>query len=57
MVSKAKSGVLLQYWGLNSPPATPPALFCEGFFEIGSPELFAQLALNLDPPDLCLLSS
>jgi hypothetical protein len=35
----------LQCWGLNSGPvpwATSPALFCEGFFEIGSPELFAQ---------------
>jgi hypothetical protein len=26
---------------------TPPALFCEGFFEIGSHEVFAWLALNL----------
>jgi hypothetical protein len=31
--------------------------FCEGFFEIGSPELFVPEALNHDPPDLCLLSS
>jgi hypothetical protein len=32
-------------------------LFYEGFFQIGSlMELFAQLALNFDPPDLCLLS-
>jgi hypothetical protein len=30
--------------------------FCEGSFEIGSCKLFG-LALNLDPPDLCLLSS
>jgi hypothetical protein len=27
------------------------------FLEIGSHELFAQLASNNDPPDLCLLSS
>jgi hypothetical protein len=27
------------------------------FFEIGSCELFAWLALNCEPPDLCLLSS
>jgi hypothetical protein len=37
--------IYLQYWALNSEPipwATPPALFCEGFFfEIGSHELFA----------------
>jgi hypothetical protein len=26
-------------------------------FEIGSQELFAQAALNPDPPDFCLLSS
>jgi hypothetical protein len=28
--------VSLQYWGLNSGPTplvTPPALFCEGFFQ------------------------
>jgi hypothetical protein len=33
----------LQYWGLNSGPtpwATPPVLFCDGFFKIGSRELF-----------------
>jgi hypothetical protein len=33
----------LQYWGLNSGPspwATPPALFGEEFFGIGSHELF-----------------
>jgi hypothetical protein len=28
-----------------------------GFFKISSLELFARLALNHDPPDLCLLSS
>jgi hypothetical protein len=36
--------IFLWYWDLNSGPspwATPPALFCEGFFEIGSLELFA----------------
>jgi hypothetical protein len=27
-----------------------------GFFKIGSPELFAWLALNFNPPDLCLPS-
>jgi hypothetical protein len=27
------------------------------FFEIGSWELLPRLALNLDPPDLCLWSS
>jgi hypothetical protein len=27
------------------------------FFEIGSYELFAWAGLELDPPDLCLLSS
>jgi hypothetical protein len=34
----------LWYWGLNSGPtpwATPPALFCEGFFKTGSHKLFA----------------
>jgi hypothetical protein len=33
------------YWGLNSGPTpwtTQPALFSEGFFKIGSHELFAQ---------------
>jgi hypothetical protein len=32
------------------------ALCCDGFFDIGSQELFAQAASNLNP-DLCLLSS
>jgi hypothetical protein len=36
--------------------STSPFLCCF-FFEIGSRELFVKLALNLDPPDLCLLSS
>jgi hypothetical protein len=31
--------------------------FVLGFFKIGAHELFAGLALNHDPPDLCLLSS
>jgi hypothetical protein len=35
----------------------PPALFVLGIFEIGSQELFAWLASNHDPSDLCLLSS
>jgi hypothetical protein len=39
-----------------SPWATPPAHFCEGFFEIGSRYL-PGLASNCDPVDLCLLSS
>jgi hypothetical protein len=36
--------VYVWYWGLNSgsiPWATPPVLFCDGFFKIGSCELFA----------------
>jgi hypothetical protein len=37
--------------------ATPPALFCDGFFGIGSPELFAWAGFNGVSPDLCLLSS
>jgi hypothetical protein len=42
--------------------STSPILFvcvcvCEGFFKIGSRKLFARLALNHDPLDLCLLSS
>jgi hypothetical protein len=32
-------------------------LFCDGFFEIQSRELFAPVASNFEPPDLCLLSS
>jgi hypothetical protein len=27
------------------------------FFEVGSPNYLSRLALNRDPPDLCLLSS
>jgi hypothetical protein len=37
--------IFLQYWGLNSgptPQATPPAHFIDGFFKIGSWELFAR---------------
>jgi hypothetical protein len=47
-------------WGLNSvstPWATPPALFCDGFFEIGAHKLFARAGFKPCPPDLCLLSS
>jgi hypothetical protein len=36
--------LFLQYWGLNSGPSpwtTPPALFCEGFFKIGSHEFLS----------------
>jgi hypothetical protein len=40
--------VFFQYWGLNSGPtswATPPALFCDGFFfKIGSHKLLPSLA-------------
>jgi hypothetical protein len=32
-------------------------IFGMGFFKIESQELFARLASNLNPPDLCLLSS
>jgi hypothetical protein len=39
------------------PWATPSALFCEGFFEIGSLKLFAQVGSKPRSPDLCLLSS
>jgi hypothetical protein len=45
---------------LNSGPtpcSTLLALFLKIFFEIGSLELFAQVASNRAPPDLCLLSS
>jgi hypothetical protein len=57
-----------QYWGLNSGPCTCWAgaqpleplhqpFLVTGFFEIGSLNYFPGLALNRDPPDLCLLSS
>jgi hypothetical protein len=51
----------LQYWGLNSrlsPWATSPALFLWRVFrDRVSRSYLPRLALNLDPPDLCLLSS
>jgi hypothetical protein len=51
----------LQYWSLNSgpiPSATSPALFCERFFlDKVLWNYFPELALNLDPSDLCLLIS
>jgi hypothetical protein len=52
----------LQYWGLNSEPtpwATPSALFlCViGFLKMGLMNYLPRLDSNLDPPDLCLLSS
>jgi hypothetical protein len=57
----SKVEIFFQYWDLNSglsPWATPPALFYEGFFEIGSRRTICPgLALNCNPPDLCLLSS
>jgi hypothetical protein len=31
--------------------------FCDGYFQKGSCKLFARLAWNYDPTDLCLLSS
>jgi hypothetical protein len=48
----------LWHWGLNSGPTLelPQPFSCDGFFEIGSRELFPRLTLNHDPPDLCLLS-
>jgi hypothetical protein len=48
----------LLYRGLNSGPNLEPlyqTFFVIFFFEIGSPELFAQAGFQ--PPDLCLLSS
>jgi hypothetical protein len=56
------SFLFLQYWDLNSgpsPSATPPALFLGRFFFLNrvSQNYLPRLALNLDPPDLCLLSS
>jgi hypothetical protein len=42
--------ILFIYFVVNSgltPRATPPVLFCDGFFlEIGSPELFPQAGLE-----------
>jgi hypothetical protein len=52
---------ILQYWGLNlgpTPQATPPALYCDGFYqEMGLKNYLPWLALNHDPPYLCFLSS
>jgi hypothetical protein len=51
----------LWYWGSNSGPspwATPPALFCEGFYSDRVSRIICLgLALNHDSPDLCFLSS
>jgi hypothetical protein len=50
----------LQCWGLNSGPtpwALLPAPFCDGFFWDGVINYLPGLALNHDPPDLCLLCS
>jgi hypothetical protein len=33
------------------------SIFVMGFFEIGSCDYLPGLASNIDPPDLCLLSS
>jgi hypothetical protein len=46
----------LQYWSLNSGPTLESLhqpFFVMGFFATYLP----RLALNLDPPDLCFLSS
>jgi hypothetical protein len=49
----------LRYWDLNSRPwATQPALFlCWVFSRYVPSNYLLRLALNLDLPDLCLLSS
>jgi hypothetical protein len=53
--------LFLWYWGLNSGLtlwATPPPLFCEGFFwDRVLWTICLELASNYNPPDLCLLSS
>jgi hypothetical protein len=43
--------------GLHLPRAIPPALFSDFFWDRVSQNYFPRLTLNLDPPDLCLLSS
>jgi hypothetical protein len=50
----------LLYWGSNlgpTPWVTPLAFFCDGFSRYGLSNYLSRLALNYDPPDLCLLSS
>jgi hypothetical protein len=37
--------------------STRPYFVCDGFLEIGSPELLFWAVFKLKPPDLCLLSS
>jgi hypothetical protein len=53
--------LFLHYWGLNSGPSpwvTPLALFCDEFFlRRRLSNYLPGLALNRDPPDLCLLRS
>jgi hypothetical protein len=39
---------------LHLEPLHQTLFFVMGFFDIGSPVLFALKALNHDPPDLCL---
>jgi hypothetical protein len=41
----------------SSHSTTPPALFCEGFFQDKVSNYFPRLASNHHPPDLCLPSS
>jgi hypothetical protein len=51
--------IFFQYWGLNS-DLHLEALLYQCFFMMGFLSLvnhLSELALNLDPPDLCLLST
>jgi hypothetical protein len=58
---REKTFFCVWYWGLNSGPtpcATPPAPFCDGFFQDRVLRNYLpRLASNHDPPGLCLLSS
>jgi hypothetical protein len=48
----------LQYWGLNSEPTPPPALFLWCFISrYGLENYLPGLASNHSPPDRCLLRS
>jgi hypothetical protein len=53
--------VFLMVLALNSGPtlwATPPALFCDGFFlRYDLTNYLPRLVSNHNPPDLCLLSN
>jgi hypothetical protein len=52
---------ILQNWGLNSGPTpwatSPGLLFVTGFWRHCHSNYLPGLALNHDPPDLCLLNS